>query len=142
MAGTLPLELSSVPLEHFRFERTSLCENRHSVFQDWIMRIPKTSRAACEAQPDGLKPGFVSVEASYPNPASERARIRYSLPWPASVQLSVFDMAGRQVLHESTLRPTGWHFFDLNLTNVAPGLYLYRVTIRGKSYDGKMIVIN
>jgi len=50
------------------------------------------------------------LAANYPNPFNPSTRIRYALPQPAAVRLSVYDLRGRLVtVLVATEQATGWH---------------------------------
>ncbi len=68
--------------------------------------------------------GFALLPFS-PNPASSPA-VRFSLPEPASVELSIFDLSGRLVSDiYGENYSTGYH--DVLLEDLSPGLYFCRM---------------
>ena len=71
----------------------------------------------------------LTLAQSYPNPAAGLARIEFSLPAAAEVELTVYDLAGRRVdtLVDGPLA-AGRHAVAWDAATVSPGVYLYRLT--------------
>jgi subtilisin family serine protease len=82
-----------------------------------------------------------------PNPASGRTAIGYSLPAPSRVEITVLDVAGRQVRRlVSGVRPEGrhearWDGRDDGGAFVAAGVYFARIEARGHSDVRKIAVL-
>ncbi len=70
----------------------------------------------------------IFVEQNDPNPFSASTTIAFRLTKPETVQLSIFDMIGRQVavLVDSRL-DAGRHAYDLDATNWPQGIYFYKI---------------
>lgn len=76
-----------------------------------------------------------------PNPAMGTTRMRFELNNAANVTLEVFDLSGKQVLSEELgRRPAGEHQFDLNISDLAAGMYQYTLTVGAERATRKMIV--
>jgi hypothetical protein len=94
---------------------------------------------------DGLLPpatdGHYAIHALYPNPASNRVTMRYEIPGPARVVLSVFDVLGRRVLEIADDRPLGG-IYDrgLELSHLAGGLYLVRMQVPSEVFSTTFIL--
>ena len=97
--------------------------------------------------------GLPSVEGgdyhlgqNYPNPFNPGTRIEYAAPQEANVTLTIFDLIGRRVrtLVSGTvqrgLHLTEWNGKDDGGSDVAAGVYIYRLTAAG--IDGGQSVIN
>ncbi|MCB1164161.1 T9SS type A sorting domain-containing protein, partial [bacterium] len=73
--------------------------------------------------------------------------IRFTLDEPAEVELTVFDVTGRRVdtlAHGMLLggtRELRWDGTDERGTPVAGGVYLYRLTVAGRSETRKMLLL-
>jgi hypothetical protein len=65
----------------------------------------------------------------YPNLFSTFTTIRYELPFDASIQLTVFDVSGKEI---KTLikgfRPAGIYITDFSGENLKSGIYIYKLT--------------
>ncbi|MDH5683994.1 MAG: T9SS type A sorting domain-containing protein [candidate division WOR-3 bacterium] len=83
----------------------------------------------------------------YPNPIRDFARIHFSIVKSANVELTIYDITGKAVrtLISGLVEP-GNHYVKWDRTNdngarVANGAYFYRLTIAGKSFVGKSIIL-
>lgn len=82
-----------------------------------------------------MVPGFVEV---FPNPASDHFSIRFSNPLNHSYTLALFNSAGSLVLTRQNLTGIGE---TIPLSNLTPGLYLYRLSAPGMPESkGKIII--
>jgi hypothetical protein len=79
------------------------------------------------------------VFQNVPNPFYEMTRLGYYSPIGERIELSVYNILGVQVYHESDLVAPGEHYFRFDGRELQPGTYLYRVTT-GKAYiTGKLM---
>ncbi|NJC24937.1 T9SS type A sorting domain-containing protein [Neolewinella antarctica] len=71
---------------------------------------------------------------SFPNPISSNATLEYTLEQAATVRMELFDLNGRQ-LRQANLgqQSAGVHSTTLERGNLAPGLYLIRISGNGRS---------
>ncbi len=75
------------------------------------------------------------ISRNYPNPFTERTHIFYELPEDASVQLSVINMLGQEVVKlVDRNQPAGaytvdWDGTDGNHQKVSGGFYFYRIVV-------------
>jgi hypothetical protein len=92
-------------------------------------------------------PQRFALEKNFPNPFNPSTTIRYELPEEAMVNVTIYDMMGRQV---STLvsshQNAGYKSTQWNATNdsgepVGAGLYLYRIEADNFVQTKKMILL-
>jgi len=97
----------------------------HIVLIDFVFRAGATT--AVESQ--GQLPGIVSLHQSFPNPARVDARIQFELSASVPVELEIFDLLGRsrKLIVDNTLAP-GLHEVRLDVTDLEPGVYFYRLS--------------
>ncbi len=79
-------------------------------------------------------PDAFSVSQSYPNPSNPRARIDYQIPFSGFVSIKVYNLAGQEVttlVNES--KDAGYYTADFDGTNLASGIYIYRITAKDAS---------
>lgn len=83
-----------------------------------------------------INSGVVSVEESlsltemtvFPNPVSENATLSFYLRDESSIDLSVYDLSGKQILAESIKKEKpGKQVFQLNVSQWNAGIYFCRV---------------
>lgn len=87
----------------------------------------------------GVPDGF-HLEQNHPNPFNPETRIAFTLPSPARVTVTVFDLAGRKVvtlLEEN--RPAGRHEVPFAAGGLPSGTYIYRVRAGGQEAARKMV---
>ncbi len=101
------------------------------------------SRVSSAPVSDSKNPYEYKLEQNYPNPFNPMTTIPFSLSERSTVVIKLYDILGRNVktlLNEK--RPAGNHAITLNATNLASGVYFYRM-VAGKKFVKirKMIVL-
>ncbi len=77
-----------------------------------------------------LSSGEIILSQNSPNPFRENTRITFTLPEKATVNLVILDMMGQTVLHPVNRKyDAGNHLIELPASNLAPGIYQYRLTV-------------
>lgn len=87
-------------------------------------------------------PASYELSQNYPNPFNPMTNIRYSLPHPGFVKLSVFNSLGKEVaelVNEYT--SAGEHNFDFDASKLSSGVYFYKISVNGFTDTKKMMVI-
>ena len=83
-----------------------------------------------------------TIDGSTNTPARPYERMRYGLPRPALVQLTVYDIPGREV---ATLvneqRPAGVHSLNFDASLLPGGLYFARLIGGGAVHIRKMLLL-
>jgi hypothetical protein len=81
------------------------------------------------------------VDQNYPNPFNPTTTIRFGLPEAAQVDVTVFDVLGREVASVlSEQRPAGIHVVSFDASQFSSGVYVYRVKA-GDRVDAKRMVL-
>ena len=87
-------------------------------------------------------PNFYSLQQNYPNPFNPATKITYTLPKAGNVQLKVYDILGREV---STLvnevKQPGVYTVEFNASNLASGIYFYRILSGNFTAVKKMVLV-
>ena len=88
------------------------------------------------------KPVNYDVLQNYPNPSNPASQIKFQVPADAKVTLKVYDIQGREIktLIDSYLA-AGYYSADFDGTNIASGIYFYRLNAEGFSKTLKLILI-
>jgi len=85
---------------------------------------------------DGFK-----LYQNMPNPATGTTRIRFDLDQAARVTFDVTDITGKHIQTlDLGMQVAGEHQFDLNIADLAPGLYTYTITVGNARSTRRMIV--
>jgi hypothetical protein len=82
------------------------------------------------------------LEQNYPNPFNPSTTIKFELPQTSHVKLSVSDLLGREVivlLNEK--RNAGIHEVKLEGSNLASGVYFYRLQARDFIQTKKLVIL-
>lgn len=88
-------------------------------------------------------PTSYSLRPNYPNPFNPETMIRFGLPEAASVRLIVYDVLGRQVevLKDGNTMRSGWHDVRFDGTDLASGIYVYRLEANGFQAVRQMLLL-
>ena len=91
--------------------------------------------------------GAILLYQNHPNPFDTATRIFFELPEDGRVVLEVFDVSGRPIRTLADRRMSAgrysefWDAKDSACSQVAPGIYLYRLRVEGKTFTRKCIVL-
>ena len=87
-------------------------------------------------------PNYYSLNQNYPNPFNPTTTIKYGIPKTGNVTLKIYDLLGREV---TTLvnekKDPGVYYIDFDATNLASGIYLYKIESGDFSAVKKMMLI-
>ncbi len=87
-------------------------------------------------------PSSVELGQNYPNPFNPSTSIRFGLPEAGVVQLEVFNALGQKVAELVNGRKTaGWHTISFDASQLASGIYIYRITSGNFVKTNKMLLI-
>lgn len=77
----------------------------------------------------------------YPNPATDKINIMAGLPESTEARLKVVDVQGRTVKMQNISIPAGLDFYDMNISDLIPGLYILVVEepLKGTLYAERFI---
>ncbi len=84
-----------------------------------------------------------SLEQNYPNPFNPSTNITFSLPNSQAVTLEVFNTIGQRVatLAGGEIFSAGTHTITFDASNLASGLYLYRIQVGSREQSRNMILM-
>lgn len=135
--GTYPDEIWDS--DNFTFEKLTVGDGI-GFMQEWSNTGESFSEWFTVAQIE--IPSEFSLHPAYPNPFNPSTTIRFSLPQNSFVNLTVFDLQGRsvQVLVDAT-REAGYHEITFDASDLASGLYFYRLQAGKFTSVQKMVLM-
>jgi hypothetical protein len=90
----------------------------------------------------GGLPREYGLQQNYPNPFNPTTEIRYQMPKVSHVTLKVFDVLGREVATlVNEVQEAGFKSATFDASNLASGVYLYRLQARGFVEARKFVVL-
>jgi len=82
------------------------------------------------------------LQQNYPNPFNPTTQISFTLPQSGNVSLSVYNVIGQRVaVLANDVLQSGQHTFTFDASNLASGMYLYRLQTDNFSSVRKMMLI-
>jgi hypothetical protein len=89
----------------------------------------------------GLPDDF-RLSQNYPNPFNPTTRIEFDMPVSGDVTLAVYDLLGRQVaLLANENYAAGTHNIAFDASQLASGVYMYRLNVAGQTFTRKMTLV-
>lgn len=85
------------------------------------------------AEVDVQPPKNFEMSQNYPNPGNPNTKINFEMPVNGKVNIVVYDLLGREVvtlLNEN--READFYTVELNGSNIASGVYFYRINAEGE----------
>ncbi|MDP2884735.1 MAG: T9SS type A sorting domain-containing protein [Ignavibacteria bacterium] len=103
--------------------------------------LASSAATAVQDQVEGIPTGF-SLGQNYPNPFNPSTTITFSIAQKGLATLKVYNSLGEQVasLVSQQLEP-GTYNAQWNASNIASGVYLYRLEMNGLVLARKMLVV-
>ena len=136
LTGMIPRSFLQLPLFTFEFSSNAgLCAPSDSEFQTWLNNLQRVRGPNCppavSVEQETALPAEFTIRGNYPNPFRNFTNLRFDMPWAARVSVEVYDVTGRRVYVPTFVTlPGGYgHEIPLQGLGVAPGTYLYRLTV-------------
>jgi len=77
----------------------------------------------------------------FPNPVESTARLHYSISQPAGIQLTVYDLTGKELISlERNRKRAGFHSEKIDASGLPNGTYLYSIKVGQETVNGRLIV--
>ncbi|MBZ0263447.1 T9SS type A sorting domain-containing protein [bacterium] len=89
-----------------------------------------------------LQPGEFNLEQNYPNPFNPSTRIDFSLQRAGAVQLTVYDLMGREIATlVDRVMAQGRHTVNFHGEDLASGVYFYKLSSGDVTHVQKMMLM-
>jgi hypothetical protein len=101
-----------------------------------------TSTTATAVDDIDAVPLTTSLDQNYPNPVMGRTTVPYAIEEATDVTIELFDTLGRRVTTLiSDRQPAGRYSISVETSNLASGLYLYRMEAGDKAFTRTFTVV-
>ncbi len=81
-----------------------------------------------------VPPNVFSMSQNYPNPSNPKSKIDYEIPVDGRVTIQLYDILGREAVSiVNDTRIAGYYSAEFDGTNLASGVYFYRIMVEGDS---------
>ncbi len=87
-------------------------------------------------------PSTFSLSQNYPNPFNPTTKISYSIPVDSKVTISVYAVTGElvaELINDNVA--AGSHYVDFNGSNLASGMYIYKMVAGNFTQSNKMMLV-
>ena len=83
-----------------------------------------------------------TLKQNFPNPFNPATKIEFSLNTKSEVNLTIFNMLGQEVATlVDEVKAAGSHNVTWNASNVASGVYFYKLTAGDLTLTKKMVLL-
>ena len=90
----------------------------------------------------GPRPQTLSLSANSPNPFNASTQIPFSLPSPGKVQLSIYDVMGREIaVLAAAYYAAGEHLVSFHPDRLPSGIYIYRLRAGNETRSRTMLLL-
>ncbi len=87
-------------------------------------------------------PLVYNLSQNYPNPFNPVTQIKFAIPKQGFVTMKVYDLLGREITRlVNDVKLPGEYSVDFDGTNIASGVYFYKIEVNGFSDVKKMLLI-
>ena len=103
-------------------------ENRKTFYRLRQVDFDGTFEYSSSIEVEGVSPTQYSLKQNYPNPFNPTTTIGFTLPSESIVKISIYNLIGQKVAEVVNSKfSSGNHSVDFNATNLASGIYLYKI---------------
>ena len=87
-------------------------------------------------------PVSFGMSQSYPNPSNPNSKIDYQLPFDGQVSIKIYDVQGREVATIiNGFSKAGYHSAEFDGSNLASGVYFYRINSANFTQTMKLVLV-
>jgi M6 family metalloprotease-like protein len=135
-----------VSTSHFPFAKQALTVDGTEEVIGWDLSMPEivstgpTSTWAVDEEPT-MPDEFILMDA-YPNPFNAQTSVSFALPEAATVQASLFNTLGQQVMKLADGHfDAGQHKLSVNAADLTSGIYFLQVSSGSNHHSQKLVLI-
>ena len=131
--------------EHMNWVLSSSSAEEYTLEGTGEITVPSTERFTLKRM--AIVPEIFALHQNYPNPFNPVTNLRYDLPEPAQVTLTIYDLIGREVtqvvntIQEAGFKSVQWDATDSFGKPVSAGVYLYQIQAGEFVQTKKMVLL-
>ena len=107
---------------------------------DKVLERDNSNTASNENQNLSI-PTEYKLHQNYPNPFNPTTTIKFDLPKSGLVSIKVYDILGKEIYSYSEIKQAGYFQTDFNGSNLASGIYFYRIEAGNFITTKKMMIL-
>ena len=88
----------------------------------------------------GVMPARAAISIPWPNPCGYQTHLTVELPEADTIELVLYDLAGRRITGHSVELSAGRHTIDFDVDGLAEGVYLLRASIGGADELRRLVI--
>ena len=77
-----------------------------------------------------------------PNPCNEKTNIQYMIPTGGEIYFELVNIFGESIYKFQNIETQGIHNFNLDISNLASGIYYYSILFKGNKLSKRIIILN
>ena len=139
------ISISASPHACFRYVNNDSCfavYSNYAATNVWAAAGCTGSQVTGITQIGNVIPKVYSLAQNYPNPFNPTTNIKFNIPVSGDVKLAVYDLLGNQVAMLVNGRiEAGVHEVNFDASNIASGVYFYKLEANGFNDVKKMMLI-
>ena len=130
----------SIPLSYRGWEYTGgLAPDRDRSLSDIMIKVD--AEVATGIDESDLIPTAFSVSQNYPNPFNAKTNIAFTIENESDVAIGIYNLTGQKVADLSGHFGAGENVVSWDASDVASGVYFYRLSVDDKSQTRKMVLL-
>ncbi|MBV6419621.1 MAG: hypothetical protein DAHOPDDO_00844 [Ignavibacteriaceae bacterium] len=140
LAEQLLQELIALGLTDEEFiMRLQIAENLYNTYG--LENFTKSSYTGLENTESEIDDHY-SLSENFPNPFNPTTSIKYQIPKAGNVTLKIYDILGNEVANlVNEFKETGRYEVNFNASNLASGVYIYRLSVNDFINVKKMVLL-
>lgn len=113
-----------------------------AAFQQYVWFVNYGPAIQLGTKNETALPDAFALEQNYPNPFNPNTQITYSINAGGNVELALYNVLGQQIKTlVNEFKKPGQFVIDLNGSDLASGVYFYKLTQNGNSLTRKMVMM-
>jgi hypothetical protein len=131
----------SIPLSYRGWEYTGgLAPDRDRALSDIMIKFDGEISLS-DVDEDNLTPTTFSLAQNYPNPFNAKTSFAFTIETEADVAIGIFNLTGQKVADLSGHFNAGENLVSWDASDVASGVYFYRLSVDDNSRTMKMVLL-